>query len=106
MTTVTDIEAKQLAKLHVAPAEDVSEKRTRMSLIVAGVLVVWGCVMPFLMINFYVKPFQTARGELMPDGSINWFAGEAILALSWFVVFVGLGWFATKVIRDGYSPVR
>ncbi len=106
MTTVTDIEAKQLAKLHVAPAEDVSEKRTRMSLIVAGVLVVWGCIMPFLMINFYVKPFQTARGELMPDGSINWFAGEAILALSWFVVFVGLGWFATKVIRDGYSPVR
>jgi Na+/proline symporter len=106
MTTVTEIEAEQLAKLHVAPEEDVSEKRTRTSLIVAGVLVVYGCIMPILMINFYVKPFQTARGELMPDGSINWFAGEAILALSWFIVFVVLGWFAAKVIRGGYSPVR
>ena len=106
MTTVTEVEADQLAKLHVAPDEDVSEKRTRMSLIVAGVLGIYGCIMPFIMINFYVRPFQAARGELMPDGSIDWFAGEAILAVSWFFVFVALAWFSSRVIRGSYSPVR
>lgn len=106
MTTVTGIESERLAKLHEPPKDDVSEKRTRMSRIAAGVLVAYGFVMPFLMIKYYVLPFQKARGELLPDGSIDWFAGEAIFAVSWFFVYVTLGWFAARVIRGSYSPVR
>lgn len=105
-TTVTDIERERLVKLHETPADEISEKRTRWSMIAAGVLIVYGFVMPFLMIRFYVRPFQAARGELLPDGSIDWFTGEAVLALSWFVLYVTLGWFALRVIRGSYSPVR
>jgi sodium/pantothenate symporter len=105
-TTVTDEEVRRLAKLHEVPAEEVSRNRTRTSLIAAGVLIVYGLVMPVLLIVYYVRPFQEARGELSPDGSIDWFTGEAILALSWFFVYVTLGLFAAKVIRGSYSPVR
>ena len=77
-----------------------------MSRIAAGVLIAYGFVMPILMLKYYVRPFQAARGELMPDGSIDWFDGEALFAISWFFVYVTLGWFASRVIRGSYSPVR
>ena len=106
MTMVTDIESEQLVKLHKAPADDVSVKQTRLSQMVAGVLVLYGLIMPFLMVNFYVRPYQAARGELMPDGSLDWSSGEAIFAISWFFIYVTLGWFAARVIRGNYAPVR
>lgn len=106
MTTVTDIESEQLVKLHKTPADDISVKQTRLSRMVAGVLVLYGLIMPFLMINFYVRPYQAARGELMADGSLDWTSGEAIFAISWFFIYVTLGWFAARVIRGNYAPVR
>lgn len=106
LTTVTETEAKNLARLHETPAEDRDAAKTKTSLIAPGILMIYGVIMPFLMINYYVRPFQAARGELMPDGSIDWFAGEAILAISWFFVFIALGWFAARVIRGDYSPAR
>ena len=69
-------------------------------------LILYGLIMPVLMIVYYVRPFQEARGQLSPDGSIDWFTGEAVLALSWFVIYVSLGLFAARVIRSSYSPVR
>jgi sodium/pantothenate symporter len=105
-TTVTEEEVKSLAKLHETPTDEVSRKKTRMSLIAAGVLILYGLIMPVLMIIYYVRPFQEARGQLLPNGSINWFTGEAILAISWFFVYVSLGLFAARVIRGSYSPVR
>jgi hypothetical protein len=82
----------------------VDEKKTRMTLIASFILALYGTVMSVLMVTYYVRPFQAARGELMPDGSINWFTGEAILAASWFFLYVGLGWFSARIIRRGYSP--
>ena len=105
-TTVTEAEVNSLVKLHEVPADEVSRNRTRMSLVAAGVLILYGLVMPVLMLIFYVRPFQQARGELMPDGSIDWFTGEAVLAISWFFLYVTLGFFAARVIRGSYSPVR
>jgi hypothetical protein len=64
-----------------------------------------GMIMPVLMLHYYVRPFQTARGELLPDGSIDLTTGESFLAISWFFVYITLGWFAARVIRKGYSPV-
>jgi Na+/proline symporter len=103
-TTVTDEEARRLAKLHEIPAEEVSRNRTRTSLITAGVLILYGLIMPVLIIMYYVRPFQEAKGQLSPDGSIDWFTGEAILALSWFFLYVTLGLFAARIIRGSYSP--
>jgi hypothetical protein len=77
-----------------------------MSLMASGVLILYGLIMPVLMIVYYVRPFQEARGQLSPDGSINWFTGEAILTISWFFLYVTLGLFAARVIRGSYSPVR
>ena len=76
------------------------------ALIAPGVLMVYGLIMPVLMIVFYVQPFQEARGELLPDGSIDWLTGEAMLAVSWFFIYIALGWFAVRVIRNNYSPPR
>jgi sodium/pantothenate symporter len=105
-TTVTEEEVKSLVKLHKTPADEVSRNKTRLSLIAAGVLILYGLIMPVLMIVYYVRPFQEAKGQLSPDGSINWFTGEAILAISWFFIYVSLGLFAARVIRGSYSPVR
>ncbi|MGI9262152.1 MAG: sodium:solute symporter family protein [Woeseiaceae bacterium] len=105
-TTVTEIEANNLAKLHETPADEIDAQKTKTSMIAPAILMAYGLIMPVLMIVFYVRPFQRGSGTLMPDGGIDWFTGEAILALSWSVVFVSLGWFAVKVIRGNYSPVR
>jgi hypothetical protein len=59
--------------------------------------------MPFLLIRFYVRPYQNATGTLLADGSLNWFTGETILALSWCAVYVVLGLFAARVIRREYA---
>lgn len=105
-TTVTEKEAANLAKLHETPIDEISEKKTRMSMLAPGILIVSGMIMPALLINFYVRPFQSTRGALSPDGSLDWFTGEAMLAISWAFVYIALGLFAIRVIRNGYSPYR
>ena len=103
-TTVTDEEARRREKLHVTPADELDRRKTRTSLIAPAVLVCYGVVMSVLMILYYVRPFQEARGELQADGSLDWFTGEAILAVSWIFVYVVLGWFAARIIRVNYAP--
>jgi Na+(H+)/acetate symporter ActP len=105
-TTVTEEEVKSLTKLHETPAEEISQSKSRLSVIAAGALILYGLIMPVLMVVYYVQSFQEARGELLLDGSINWFTGEALLAVSWFFIYVSLGLFAAKIIRNSYSPVR
>jgi sodium/pantothenate symporter len=103
-TRVSPEESTYLAKLHVTPEAELSEKKTRMTLLAPAVLILNGLIMPFLMLKYYVYPFQSARGELAADGSIDWFTGEAMLASSWALVYIVLGIFAARVIRKGYSP--
>ena len=103
-TTVTEEESKQLARLHMTPADEIDSKRTRGTLIAPAVLAAYGIIMSFLMINFYVRPLQEARGELLADGSINFMTGEAMLAVSWLFLYSILGWFVARVIRGNYSP--
>lgn len=106
LTTVSDEEITYLAKLHETPEDEISVKKTRTTLLAPAILITSGLIMPFLLISFYVKPFQMAAGTLSSDGSLDWFAGETILAMSWCAVYVSLGVFAIKVIRDSYSPSR
>jgi len=104
-TNVSEEEVSYLTKLHETPADEISVKKTRTTLLAPALLVANGLIMPFLLINYYVRPYQSARGTLSADGSLDWFAGEAILAMSWSVVYVSLGVFAIKVIRKAYSPL-
>jgi sodium/pantothenate symporter len=105
-TTVSEEEASYLTKLHETPADEISEKRTKTTLLAPALLMANGVIMPFLLIIYYVRPFQRATGTLSPDGSLDWFAGETILAMSWSVVYISLGIFAIRIIRNAYSPPR
>ena len=103
-TAVRKVEADYLRKLHEAPADEISVTKTRTTLLAPALLVANGVIMPFLLIKFYVRPFQSARGTLSADGSLDWFTGEAVLAMSWCIVYVSLGVFAIRVIRSAYTP--
>ena len=104
-TIVSEKEVSYLAKLHQTPRDEMSVRRTRTTLVAPALLVANGLIMPYLLITYYVRPFQAVRGDLSADGSLDWFTGEAILAMSWSVVYISLGMFAIKVIRNAYSPI-
>jgi Na+/proline symporter len=97
-------EAVYRMRLHRTPLEDHDAKKTRITLVAPALLVVFGCVMPFVMIVTYVIPYQRGVGQLLDDGSISWWTGEAILALSWPVLYVPLGLISALFIWRRYYP--
>ena len=103
-TFVSEEERSYIRKLHETPADEISSSKTRTTYLAPAVLIANGLVMPFVLINYYVRPYQSATGMLLADGSLNWLTGEALLALSWFVIYVPLGMFAMRVIRKAYYP--
>ena len=105
-TNVTEEEVIRLTRLHETPPDEISQDKSRLSMIAAGALILYGLIMAVLMVIYSVQPFQEARGELSQDGSINWFAGEALLAIGWLIIYVSLGLFAARIIRGSYSPAR
>ena len=105
-TTVSKEEADYLAQLHVRPLEELSVKKTRVTLLAPVLLVANGLIMPFLLITYYVLPFQRATGTLSPDGSLDWSTGEVALVMSWSIIWVSLGVFAIRYIRKAYAPLN
>ena len=105
-TIVNKEESSYLSKLHETPADEINAGKTRTTLWAPVILVANGLIMPFLLISYYVRPYQSATGTLSADGSLDWFSGESILVMSWFVVYVTLGIFAFRIIRNAYSPLR
>ena len=104
-TTVTEEEASYLRRLHERPADEVRQSRTRRTLIAPAVLlIVNGVLMPWFLVEQYVRPYQGATGQLMPDGSLNLFTGEIALMVGWVVIWSGLGIFSIWYIRRSYSP--
>jgi sodium/pantothenate symporter len=100
---VTRAEKVYRMRLHRTPAIDRNARMTRVTLIAPALLVLYGCVMPALLIRFYVIPYQTAAGRLLTDGSIDWWTGEALLALSSAALYIPLGLISAAVIRRRYS---
>ncbi|MDX1481530.1 MAG: sodium:solute symporter family protein [Woeseiaceae bacterium] len=92
------------ARLHRTPASEIDGRMTRQTLWAPLLLFANGIVMPVVLLVWYVRPYQAATGALRADGSIDWMTGEAILALSWFGVYVTLGILAMKAIRRSYLP--
>ncbi|MEP4484781.1 MAG: sodium:solute symporter family protein [Halioglobus sp.] len=102
--TVTDEEAAYRAKLHSTPEEDRDAKKVRTTMIAPAALILYGCIMPFLVVNYYIKPYQRGTGEIMADGSMNWQTGEAWFSLAPALLFISLGTLAAVVIWRGYRP--
>ena len=71
-----------------------------------ALLVIYGMVMPFVMLNFYVIPYQTGTGQLLADGSVNWQTGEAMIIWASAFIYIPLGSFAAWFIWRSYSPRR
>jgi len=102
---VTRAERVYRMRLHRTPAVDRDAGLMRVTLIAPALLVLYGCVMPVLLIRFYVIPYQAAAGRLLADGSIDWFTGEAVLALASAALYIPLGVVAAIVIWRRYRPV-
>jgi hypothetical protein len=46
--------------------------------------------MPFLLLKYYVVPYQIGTGEILHDGSVNWNTVEALITLTVFMLHVPL----------------
>jgi sodium/pantothenate symporter len=88
---ITQEEKRYRQNLHKTPEIDRDHKKTRLTLLAPALLVVYGCLMPVLLIVYYVFPYQTGAGLLASDGGINWTRGEAILALGSALLYIPLG---------------
>ncbi len=91
-------------RLHQASATDLDVNETRKTLLAPAGLILYGCTMPWVMLTYYVKPYQMSTGQLLADGSINWNTGEALITLTFFMLHVPLALIVMKVIRDRYDP--
>ncbi len=100
---VSNREKDYRESLHVVPAEDRDADKTRLTLFAPWCLIAYGCVIPVLMINFYVIPYQRATGQLLADGSLNWNTGEVLVSLTTPVIYIALGLIAARVIRHRYG---
>jgi sodium/pantothenate symporter len=100
----SDKERQYLRSLHETPAEDLSREMTRTTLIAPALLILYGLVMPLLLLNFYVVPYQRGSGTLGVEGGINWGEVEAWLAFGPLALFAPLGIIAAVTIWRRYYP--
>jgi sodium/pantothenate symporter len=101
---VTPAEREYREQLHRTPAADVSRRKTLNTLLAPIGLLVYGCVIPWVLLEYYVIPYQVGTGEILPGGAVNWSTGEALLALSATFVHVPLALLAMFVIWRRYHP--
>ncbi|MEM1403694.1 MAG: sodium:solute symporter family protein [Pseudomonadota bacterium] len=94
------------ALLHETPLEDQSWERTRTTLIAPSLLVLYGLLMPFFLLNFYVAPYQRGSGSILSDGTINWSEAEPWIAFGPAVLFIPLGTIAFITIKGRYGGAR
>ena len=101
---VSRAEAVYRMRLHRSPPVDCDASKVRTTLIATACLLAYGCVMPVVLLNYYVLPYQTGAGKLLADGSIDLLSGEAILALGSAALYIPLGLVTGYVIWRRYSP--
>lgn len=91
-------------RLHQTPPCDIDRAKTIKTLLAPLGLIIYGTAMPFWLLNYYVIPYQVGTGEILPDGSVNWATGEALIILTVFILHVPLALMAMKVIWGRYNP--
>ena len=102
--TVSREEKVYRLRLHMPPAADIDPAQTRKTLLAPSGLIAYGVAMPFLLLKYYVIPYQIGTGEISADGSVNWNTPEALIVFCVFLLHVPLAVMAIKVIRDRYDP--
>lgn len=103
---VTRQEAVYRMRLHRSPDQDCDVAKTRLTLLAPATLVIFGCIMPVVMIKYYVIPYQTGTAQLLEGGAIDWLQTEALLALSWAALYIPLGLISATVIWRRYHPSK
>jgi Na+/proline symporter len=101
---VTRGEKHYRLKLHRPPPCDIDRTKTITTLLAPLGLIIYGSAMPFLLLQYYVIPYQIGTGEILPGGSVNWNTGEARISLTVFFLHVPLALLAMKVIWGRYNP--
>lgn len=101
--TPSQAERDYLAQLHVTPPEDIDAQKTRTTLIAPALLTLYGATMPFLLLNFYVLPFQRGKGTVGVGDTINWAEVEPWIAFGPAILFVPLGLIAAITIKRRYT---
>ena len=91
-------------RLHQPPACDIDRAKTIKTLLAPLGLMIYGMTIPFLLLKYYVVPYQIGTGEILADGSVNWNTPEALISLSAFALHVPLALLAMKVIWGRYNP--
>lgn len=104
MGTVTAPEHAYREQLHRVPEEDRDPRLIRRTLAAPLVLIAYGCIMPFVLQYWYVRPYQRGTGQLDADGSLHFWTGEMILTYTWPLVYIPLGLLTWYVVRRSYGP--
>jgi len=103
-TKISRKEAVFRMRMHRAPEGDCDPEKVKQTLIAPILHIIFAASMPFLLMIFYVIPYQRAAGKLLASGSIDWFSGEVLLALSWPVLHIPLAIITIVTIRKRYNP--
>ena len=101
---VSEAERDYRTQLHQTPSVDVDRRATRITLLAPALLIAYGCAMPFLLLHFYVEPYQLGAGIIELGGSIDWRHAEPWFVIGPLLIHVPLGVIAWRVIRRRYSP--
>ena len=101
---VSEAERDYRTQLHQTPPVDVDRRATRITLLAPTLLIAYGCVMPFLLLHFYVEPYQLGAGIIELGESIDWYHAEPWFVIGPLLIHVPLGVIAWRVIRRRYSP--
>ncbi|KZX60701.1 sodium:solute symporter [Halioglobus sp. HI00S01] len=102
---VSEVEAAYRQRLHETPAEDRDAAKLRTTLIAPVLLVLYGLLMPFVLLYGYVLPYQRGAGELAADGGIDFAGAEALFAFGPAILFIPLGLVSTWVVWRRYRPL-
>ena len=103
-STISREEKTYRMRLHQTPPSDIDRAKTIKTMLAPLGLIIYGTAMPFWLLNYYVIPYQVGTGEILPDGSVNWATGEALIILTVFILHVPLALMAMKVIWGRYNP--
>ena len=101
---VSEAERDYRMQLHQTPSIDVDRRATRITLLAPKLLLAYGCVMPFLLLHFYVEPYQLGAGIIELGESVDWRHAEPWFVIGPLLIHVPLGVIAWQVIRRRYTP--
>lgn len=97
-------ERDYLTQLHQTPSVDIDRRATRITLLAPMLLTAYGCLMPFMLLHFYVEPYQLGAGIIGLGESIDWRQAEPWFVIGPLIIHTPLGVIAWRVIRRRYTP--